>query len=49
MYHFEKETLKNLEIFERKKKWDFFEKVTRKSNAPSSKIFLKNDLRAECP
>ena len=53
MYHFEKETLKNLEIFERKKKkWALFEKVTRKSNAPSSKIFFfffLNDLRAECP
>ena len=40
MYHFEKKTLKNLEIFERKKKWAFFEKVTRKSNVPSPKIFF---------
>ena len=39
MYHFEKKTLKNLENFERKK-WVFFEKVTRKSNAPSSKFFF---------
>ena len=39
MYHFEKKTLKNLEIFERKK-WAFFEKVTRKSNVPSPKIFF---------
>ena len=41
MYHFEKKTLKNLEIFERKK-WAFFEKVTRKSNAPNSKFFFEN-------
>ena len=39
MYHFEKKTLKNLEIFERKK-WAFLKKVTGKSNAPSPKIFL---------
>ena len=26
MYHFEKKTLKNLEIFERKKKWAFLKK-----------------------
>ena len=51
MYHFEKKTLKNLEIFERKKKWPFFEKVTRKSNALSPKnfFFFLNDLRAQCP
>ena len=35
MYHFEKKTLKNLEIFERKK-MVLFEKVTKKTNAPSS-------------
>ena len=50
MYHFEKETLKNLEIFEtkktNKKKWAFFEKVTRKSNAPSPKKNFFNDVRA---
>ena len=47
MYHFEKKTLKNLEIFEKKKKWTFFEKVTRKSNAPSpNKFFFLNDVRA---
>ena len=40
MYHFEKKTLKNLEIFERKKKGLFFEKVNRKSNVPSPKIFF---------
>ena len=39
MYHFEKKTLKNLEIFERKK-MGLFEKVTRKANAPSSKNFF---------
>ena len=39
MYHFEKKTLKNLEIFERKK-WAFLKKVTGKSNAPSSKNYL---------
>ena len=39
MYHFEKKTLKILEIFEIKK-WAFFEKVTRKSNVPSPKIFF---------
>ena len=38
MYHFEKKTLKNLEIFEKKK--GLFEKVTGKTNAPSSKIFF---------
>ena len=42
MYHFEEKTLKNLEIFERKK-WVFFEKkITRKSNAPSSKLFFSS-------
>ena len=35
MYHFEKKTLKNLEIFQRKK-MVLFEKVTKKTNAPSS-------------
>ena len=40
MYHFEKKTLKNLEIFERKKMGLFFEKVNRKSNVPSPKIFF---------
>ena len=40
MYHFEKKTLKNLEIFERKK-MGLFEKVTRKFNA--------HDLRAQFP
>ena len=37
-----------------RKKWAFFEKVTRKSNAPSSKIlfilfFIFLNLRAQCP
>ena len=41
MYHFEKKTLKNLEIFERKKKMGLFEKVTRKFNA--------HDIRAQFP
>ena len=53
MYHFEKKTLKNLEIFERKKNGHFLKKVTRKSNAPSSKIFyfifFIFNLRAQCP
>ena len=40
MYHFEKETLKNLEVFEREKNGSFFKNVTRKSNAPNSKIFF---------
>ena len=39
MYHFEKKTLKNPEIFERKK-MGLFEKVTRKSNAHSLRIFF---------
>ena len=39
MYHFEKKTLKNLEIFE-KNKMGLFEKVTKKFNVPSSKIFF---------
>ena len=39
MYHFGKKTLKNLEIFIRKK-WAFFEKVTRKSNAPVQIIYI---------
>ena len=39
MYHFEKKTLKNLEIFERKK-WAFLKKVTGKSNVPSSNNYL---------
>ena len=39
MYHFENETFYNLKIFIRKK-WVFFEKVTRKSTAPSSKNFF---------
>ena len=50
MYHFAKETLKNLEIFKRKN-GSFFKKVTRKSNA-SSKIFFFfffNDSKAQCP
>ena len=41
MYHFEKKTLKNFEIFERKKKnGSFLKNITRKSNALSSKIFF---------
>ena len=50
MYHFEKKILKNLEIFERKK-WVFFlKKVTRKSNAPSSKnFFFKKWLKGSIP
>ena len=39
MYHFGKKTLKNLEIFIRKK-WAFFAKVTRKSNAPVQIIYI---------
>ena len=49
MYHYEKSTLKNLEIFERKK-MGLFEKVTRKSNAPSSKkIFFFKWLKGLMP
>ena len=40
MYHLEKKTLKNLEIFERKK-MGLFGKITRKFNA--------HDLRAQFP
>ena len=32
-----------------KKKMGIFEKVTRKSHAPSSKIFFLNDSKAQCP
>ena len=48
MYHFEKKSLKNLEIFE--KKMGLFEKVTRKTNAPSSKnFFFKKWLKGSMP
>ena len=41
MYHFEKKILKNFEIVE-KQNGHFLKKVTRKSNAPSSKLFFSS-------
>ena len=49
MYHFEKQTLKNLEIFERKKMGLFWKKSLGSPMPLVQRIFFLNDLRAQCP